>query len=97
MGLRRCSRSLGAGITAFYMTRLIFMTFLGERRWAEDVHPHESPLVMTVPMIILAVGSVVLGAFLVLNGRIAELARAGRSASTEEAQPTCLGAAWSPS
>ena len=40
---------LGAGITAFYMTRLFFMTFHGERRWTDDVHPHESPLVMTVP------------------------------------------------
>ena len=40
---------LGAGITAFYMTRLFFMTFFGERRWTDDVHPHESPLVMTVP------------------------------------------------
>ena len=40
---------LGAGITAFYMTRLMMMTFFGEKRWAEDVHPHESPKVMTGP------------------------------------------------
>ena len=53
---------LGAGITAFYMSRLFFMTFLGERRWADDAHPHESPALMTVPMIVLALGSVVLGA-----------------------------------
>ena len=50
-------RCIGAGITAFYMTRLFFMTFHGEKRWTEDVHPHESPQVMTVPMIVLAVGS----------------------------------------
>ena len=45
---------LGAGITAFYMTRLFFMTFHGERRWTDDVHPHESPLIMTVPLMVLA-------------------------------------------
>ena len=37
------------------------MTFFGERRWTDDVHPHESPPVMTVPMMVLAVGSVVAG------------------------------------
>src|SRR6476661_5830270 len=34
---------LGAGITAFYMTRVMLMTFFGEKRWAQDAHPHESP------------------------------------------------------
>ncbi len=52
---------LGAGVTAFYMTRLFFMTFHGKARWADDVDPHESPLSMTVPMMILALGSIVLG------------------------------------
>ncbi len=52
---------LGAGITAFYMTRLVLMTFFGERRWTEDVHPHESPKIMTVPIAILAVGAVTSG------------------------------------
>ncbi len=53
---------LGAAVTAFYMSRLFFMTFQGRsRRWAKDAHPHESPLLMTVPMIILAVGSAFLG------------------------------------
>ena len=52
---------VGAGITAFYMSRLFFMTFHGEKRWEEDAHPHESPRTMTVPMIVLAVGSAVLG------------------------------------
>ena len=61
---------LGAGITAFYMSRLMFMTFFGERRWDEDKHPHESPAVMMGPVSILAAGSVVIGAFLILNDRI---------------------------
>jgi NADH-quinone oxidoreductase subunit L len=52
---------LGAGITAFYMSRLFFMTFHGRRRWTDDVHPHESSLTMTVPMMVLAVGSAFLG------------------------------------
>ncbi len=60
---------LGAGITAFYMTRVMFMTFGGERRWEEDVHPHEVPRVMTSPMFVLAVGSVGAGAFLILGNR----------------------------
>ncbi|MFC6420598.1 NADH-quinone oxidoreductase subunit L [Ornithinimicrobium tianjinense] len=55
---------IAAGITAFYMSRLFFMTFHGKARWEDDVHPHEAPLTMTVPMMILAVGSVALGAAL---------------------------------
>ena len=56
---------LGAGLTAFYMTRLMLMTFFGRPRWEDGVHPHEAPPVMTVPMILLAVGSVVSGFLLV--------------------------------
>jgi NADH-quinone oxidoreductase subunit L len=52
---------LGAGLTAFYMTRLMLMTFFGPARWEDGVHPHESPPVMTVPMVVLAVGSVAAG------------------------------------
>jgi NADH-quinone oxidoreductase subunit L len=52
---------IGAGITAFYMTRLFLMTFHGERRWTDDVHPHESPKVMTIPLMVLAIGSALLG------------------------------------
>ena len=59
---------LGAGVTAFYMTRLMLMTFLGSKRWRRGVHPHESPLVMTVPLIILGIASV--GGGLVLNNWI---------------------------
>jgi NADH-quinone oxidoreductase subunit L len=61
---------LGAAITAFYMTRLMVMTFLGKRRWTDDVRPHESPPIMTVPMIILAIGSVAGGGLLVLGGAL---------------------------
>jgi NADH-quinone oxidoreductase subunit L len=57
---------VGAGLTAFYMTRLVLMTFLGRPRWTEDVHPHESPSVMTAPMVVLAIGSVAAG-FLLVN------------------------------
>jgi len=50
---------LGAALTAFYMTRLFVLTFHGPKRWTEDIkHPHESPPVMTVPLVLLAVGSV---------------------------------------
>ncbi len=61
---------VGAGITAFYMSRLYFMTFLGKKRWTDDVHPHESPLTMTIPMMILAIGSAGLGAVLIPTGMI---------------------------
>src|SRR6266566_2401027 len=88
---------IGARITAFYMTRMMFMTWYGKRRWeseaqsgephetaepvegasaqgahgsAEDYHPHESPPVMTWPMIVLAIGSVGAGAFLIVNQRL---------------------------
>jgi NADH-quinone oxidoreductase subunit L len=87
---------LGAGITAFYMTRVMLMTWFGKRRWTQDgsdesqttgaghtlaggsggsspradtVHPHESPGTMTIPMILLAVGSVGAGAFLIIGRR----------------------------
>jgi NADH-quinone oxidoreductase subunit L len=56
---------LAAGLTAFYMTRLMLMTFFGPQRWEDGVRPQESPSVMTVPMIVLAVGSVFSGALLV--------------------------------
>jgi NADH-quinone oxidoreductase subunit L len=59
---------LGAGITAYYMSRVMFMTFYGAKRWEGDAHPHESPKVMTIPLIVLAVGSVAGGAALVFGG-----------------------------
>jgi NADH-quinone oxidoreductase subunit L len=82
---------LAAGLTAFYMTRLMLMTFFGAERWREltprsapwdprltsegeghahEYHPHESSASMTVPMIVLAIGSVGAGAFLVIGERL---------------------------
>jgi NADH-quinone oxidoreductase subunit L len=61
---------LGAGITAFYMTRVMLMTFFGEKRWAQHNRPHESPAVMTWPMILLAIGSVTAGGALAIGGTL---------------------------
>jgi NADH-quinone oxidoreductase subunit L len=70
---------LAAGLTAFYMTRLMLMTFFGKQRWKEiksedgrDFHPHESPSVMTVPMIVLAIGSVAAGWFFASGDTLAQ-------------------------
>ncbi|CAB4567938.1 unannotated protein [freshwater metagenome] len=54
----------GAGLTAFYMTRMVVMTFVSKPRWEDDVHPHESPLSMTLPMIVLSIGAASLGIIL---------------------------------
>ena len=62
---------LGAGVTAFYMTRLMIMTFIGEKRWRGDAHPHESPRVMTWPLTALAALSVFGGA-LAIGGWIGD-------------------------
>jgi NADH-quinone oxidoreductase subunit L len=61
---------LAAGVTGFYMTRMVLMTFFGKARWEEGVHPHESPPVMTIPLIILAIGSFGLGMALLFWGDI---------------------------
>ncbi len=42
-------------LTAFYMFRLVYLTFEGKERFGHDKHPHESPALMTVPLMILAV------------------------------------------
>ncbi|TMM39310.1 MAG: NADH-quinone oxidoreductase subunit L [Actinobacteria bacterium] len=63
---------VGAGLTAFYMTRLFVLTFHGPKRWTDAetpggpaaVHPHESPPVMTVPLILLGIGSLAAGALM---------------------------------
>ncbi|MFD4372593.1 NADH-quinone oxidoreductase subunit L [Streptomyces sp. NPDC058486] len=65
---------LGAAITAYYMTRVMLMTFFGEKRWQPDEkgelpHPHESPKSMTVPMILLAFGSVFAGGIFGIGDR----------------------------
>ena len=61
---------VGAGVTAFYMTRLMAMTFFGTARWQDGVHPHESPKTMTVPMIILSIGSAFGGMLLLFVANI---------------------------
>ena len=58
---------LGAAITAFYMTRVMVLTFTSKARWEENQHPHESPILMWLPMAILAIGSVTTG-FLFTRG-----------------------------
>jgi len=62
----------GAALTAFYMSRLFFMTFEGKRRWEPDVEPHESPRLMTWPMLVLALGSVGFGVAFGWKGRLAD-------------------------
>ena len=65
---------LGAAITAYYMTRVMLLTFFGTARWTAKIaekYPHESPPVMTAPMIVLAIGSVGAGAVLALGHTLA--------------------------
>ena len=62
-----CVTLLGAAITAFYMTRVMLMTFFGTKRWDSEAHPHESPWLMTIPMILLSIGSITTG-FIFSNG-----------------------------
>jgi NADH-quinone oxidoreductase subunit L len=55
---------IAAGLTSFYMFRLVFLTFFGQARYDEKkVHVHESPANMTVPLIVLAICSVAGGWF----------------------------------
>jgi len=78
---------VGAGVTAFYMTRLMLMTFFGEARHDRKVHAHESPAVMWVPLVLLAIGSVFGG--MVLNGWIGSWLTAVGAEAVE-------GASWMP-
>src|SRR3954454_19441534 len=80
---------LGAGITGFYMTRLMIMTFFGDKRWEKDVHPHESPPVMTFPLIVLAALSV-LGGVMLIGGWIEDFL-APVTGFTEEPDPSIPG------
>jgi NADH-quinone oxidoreductase subunit L len=58
---------LGAAITAFYMSRVVIMTFFGNERWGHKDEPHESPALMLIPISILSVGSIASG-FLFARG-----------------------------
>jgi NADH-quinone oxidoreductase subunit L len=88
-----------AGLTAFYMTRLMLMTFFGPERWKdlrprridgadledppEHYHPHESVASMTAPMVLLALGSVGAGAFLVGGERLGRYLEASLGAPVD--------------
>ena len=61
---------LGAGLTAAYMTRALVMTFFGDKRWEDDVHPHEAPRSMTIPMMVLGALSLVGGYLLIFGGGV---------------------------
>jgi len=61
---------LGAGLTAFYMTRAMVMTFFGKPRWEENVHPHEAPKVMWMPMAVLGVLALAGGWLLIAGGKV---------------------------
>jgi NADH-quinone oxidoreductase subunit L len=52
---------IGAALTAFYMFRLVSLTFEGEKRWEAGKHPHEAPATMTIPLIVLAALSAIGG------------------------------------
>lgn len=60
--------TVAAVFTAFYMTRLMALTFWGKSRVPTDVHPHESPLTMTIPLMVLAFLSVFAGWLCVPHG-----------------------------
>jgi NADH-quinone oxidoreductase subunit L len=75
---------LGAGVTGFYMTRLMLLTFFTDKRWEKGVHPHESPSVMTVPLIVLAALSVFGGVVLINDWIVDFLAPVVGTATHEE-------------
>lgn len=84
---------LGAGLTAFYMTRLFVLTFHGPMRWTEDIeHPHESPKLMTVPLILLAVGSV--GAGFLLATSVPDWLTATNGLAAESGEHAPVLAHW---
>jgi NADH-quinone oxidoreductase subunit L len=85
-GLAGTCALIGAAITGFYMTRLMLLTFFTDKRWEKDVHPHESPKVMTVPLIVLAALSV-LGGLLLLGDWIVDWLAPVVGAQPEENLP----------
>jgi len=59
---------LGAAITAFYMTRVVILTFFGNERWGHKDEPHESPALMLIPIALLSLGSIASG-YLLYQGK----------------------------
>jgi NADH-quinone oxidoreductase subunit L len=88
---------LTAALTGFYMSRLVFLTFFGERRWPEGRHPHESPPVMTAPLLVLGllalVGGAALSTFTGAGGRIQRFLQPVLG-QAPEATSTALSAVW---
>jgi NADH-quinone oxidoreductase subunit L len=79
---------LGAGLTAFYMTRALVMTFFGKRRWEDDVHPHEAPPAMSLPMIVLGFMSLIGGFLLIFGGGVQHWLSPSVGPSVEEGAHT---------
>ena len=79
---------IGAGITAFYMTRALVMTFFGEKRWEDDVHPHEAPKTMTLPMMGLGLLALVGGFLLIFGGGVQHWLEPSVGPSVEEGAHT---------
>ncbi|AEB42356.1 NADH-quinone oxidoreductase subunit L [Micromonospora maris] len=84
---------LGAALTAFYMTRLFVLTFHGPKRWTTDIeHPHESPPLMTIPLILLGIGS--LGAGWLLATSVPDWLTATAGLSAGEAHHDAVLPHW---
>ena len=99
-GVGRLAWAIGvltAALTGFYMSRLVFLTFFGQRRWPEGRHPHESPPVMTVPLVVLGllalIGGFTLSTFTGVGGRIQEFLQPVLGRVPETGAAT-LSAAW---
>src|SRR6266545_2456917 len=87
---------LTAGLTAFYMSRLLFLTFAGQRRWPDGRHPHESPGVMTLPLAVLGLLALVAGFLLSTftgeGGRLQDFL--GPVLGTPDEYPSLASALW---
>ena len=89
---------VGAGITSFYMSRLFFMIFHGEKRWTtefdggSDVHPHEASWLMNGPIVVLSVFSLAMGMVLGFTGKFTQWLEpvTGTAAATENASVSVL-------
>lgn len=89
---------VGAGITSFYMSRLFFMIFHGEKRWTtefdggSDVHPHEASWLMNGPIVVLSVFSLAMGMVLGFTEKFTQWLEpvTGTAAATENASVSVL-------
>lgn len=89
---------VGAGITSFYMSRLFFMIFHGEKRWTtefdggSDVHPHEASWLMNGPIVVLSVFSLGMGMVLGFTEKFTQWLEpvTGTAAATENASVSVL-------